>query len=145
MAGTTGTKGRPSSKAAAAPKETEVVVTTNEDAKVGNSNGGEGRKKPAQSGRAKLRWFALDGVSKPVNDGPAKATHVHPENGEFLFELSGAGDKGWKMTLTHEGQTITLLDNVSRTRAYYAATNFHHWDKRVEPKGEATEDAQKAS
>lgn len=79
-----------------------------------------GRKTPAQSGRAKLRWHALEGED-------AKTGQV--VGGMFAIMRSG---NAWKLEQHEDGKTTVLLDGVTRSKAYAAATALHHRDEQPE-------------
>lgn len=101
------------------PAATKVV-----EEKVGNSNGGEGRKAPVASGRPKLRWHVVDDKT-----GEKAAEH----NG-VRYALVPMAEGKWKATVRKDGKLVTLIEGVSGSRAYAAASNFHHYDKLPEIK-----------
>ncbi|MGH3635676.1 MAG: hypothetical protein ACRDTS_16630 [Mycobacterium sp.] len=79
------------------------------------------RKQPAQSGKTKLRWIAND------------AGEQHATAGDVTYSIIPSGDK-FKATMRTGGKTTVLVDGVSGTKAYYAATHHHHYGTMPEAK-----------
>lgn len=106
-------------------------------ADVGTADGSKGRKQPAQSGRPKLRWRA-------VGDADPRTGEVLATMADVTYRVQPSKE-GWKATVHKDGKTTVLVTDVSRNRAYYAATHYHHWDKMPEPNNvKATGDAERA-
>lgn len=67
-----------------------------------------------------MRWLPARG------DDPAG--EVFADAGDVIYRIQPANG-GWEAVAEKNGRASLLITGVSRNRAYYAATHFHHWDK----------------
>lgn len=114
---------------------TSTTTTDSTPETVGNSNGGNGRRKPRQFAPA-LSWTYADGVKR--GKGAQHSTHQLDDGSTVTFKLIGTGDPKaaiWSGVVTvkaADGRTksVTLKDakgntKVSHDKAYWMLKDSH--------------------
>jgi hypothetical protein len=124
-----GSKAAPA-KASATGKPAEKPAETAEKA---------ARKTPKQSGQPKLRWSPVEDPKTGKAD--PKTSPLVAVTADATYSVLPDKSGGWQAVLNHAGKTTVLIDGTSRTRAYYACTDHHHYGKLPEVKKSAKKEA----
>jgi hypothetical protein len=95
------------------------------------------RQAPRKSGAVKLRW-------RPVGNDDRRTGKVTATVGDTTYELKPS-KSGWQATVKSGDKTTVIITDVGRNRAYYAATDHHHWGKMPQTANSVAKAAPKAA
>jgi hypothetical protein len=97
---------------------------------VSSFDGGRRRKRPVQSGRAKISWTLKYETDNNAKEDPVIGTVQDASGNVVTFDLDRTDDgKSWCATVRAPGSAPQrLVSGVGRQRAYQTIKDFHHWD-----------------